>query len=127
MSLYIKLLIHLTMGALLTTSSALAQDDAPWAERTTALGKIAKQPEGVLEKKALDHLIEVGEELFTAKFMAADGAGRPGATQAIIPTKVRHRRTANFARISGPDAAACSSCHNEPGIFRDGDRRCNAI
>ncbi|MEL6504366.1 MAG: di-heme oxidoredictase family protein [Pseudomonadota bacterium] len=121
MSLCIKSLIHLTMGAMLTTSSALAQDDAPWAERTTALGKIAKQPEGVLNKKALDHLIEVGEELFTAKFMAADGAGRPGATQAIIPTKIRHRRTANFARISGPDAAACSSCHNEPLIGGAGD------
>lgn len=109
------------VSAVLLGSSAVAEDVTPWAERTSALGQIDKQPEGLLQKQALDRLIAVGEDLFTARFVAADGAGRPGATQAIIPTKVRHRRTANFARLSGPDAAACSSCHNEPVIGGAGD------
>ena len=59
-------------------------------------------------------LIARGKELFASKFTEADGRGRPKATQAIIPTKRKRGVTANFQRTGGPDASACSSCHNEP-------------
>ena len=39
---------------------------------------------------ALPSLIERGRVLFKAEFTTADGAGRPKATQAIIPTKLKH-------------------------------------
>ncbi len=92
-----------------------------WEEKTAAIGTIKELPRGVLDKKQLNDLIKVGEDLFTAKFTKADGAGRPGSTQAIVPTKVRHRSEQAFARLSGPDAQACSSCHNDPIVGGAGD------
>ena len=114
----------LIASAFVFCSNAYAQAiDAqkPWLENTAALGSIADIPSGTLDEQALEHLIEVGEELFTAKFNVLDGAGRPHATQAIIPTKARRKLENAFARTSGPDAAACSSCHNEPLIGGAGD------
>jgi cytochrome c peroxidase len=92
-----------------------------WSETTPGLKQLQKMPSGVLEKTELDELIEIGEKLFGAKFTTTDGAGRPNATQAIIPTKARHRTNTNFARLPGPDAQACSSCHNDPVIGGAGD------
>lgn len=78
-------------------------------------------PSGVLDKASLTDLIETGEKLFTHKFTTLDGAGRPQSTQAIIPTKPRHSGRTAFARTSGPDANACSSCHNDPVVGGAGD------
>jgi len=63
---------------------------------------------------AIAALIARGKVLFAAKFTEADGRGRPKATQAIIPTKRKRGETASFQCTGGPDASACSSCHNEP-------------
>ncbi len=95
--------------------------DEPWAETTAAIGQTEVMPAGMLGEKELLELIETGEQLFSAKFTRPDGAGRPAATQAIIPTKVRHRTEQAFARLPGPDAQACSSCHNDPVIGGAGD------
>ena len=92
-----------------------------WSETTPELGQLLKMPAGKLNKAELEELIAIGERLFGAKFTTADGAGRPGATQAIIPTKARHRSSENFARLSGPDAQACASCHNDPVMGGAGD------
>jgi len=93
----------------------------PWHETTAALGLAKTLPEGTLSQTQLNALTAIGESLFTAKFTTKDGAGRPGATQAIIPTAPRNRATQNFARTSGPDANACSSCHNDPAPGGAGD------
>ncbi len=92
-----------------------------WSETTRELKQMKKMPSGELSKSELKKLITIGEKLFGAKFTAADGAGRPKATQAIIPTKARHRTSTTFARLPGPDAQACSSCHNDPIIGGAGD------
>ena len=63
---------------------------------------------------ALPALIERGRELFKAKFTTADGAGRPKATQAIIPTKRKNGVNPPFSRTSGPDSNSCFGCHNDP-------------
>lgn len=63
---------------------------------------------------ALSALIARGRELFKAKFTTADGAGRPKATQAIVPTKVHVGVNPPFSRLSGPDASSCFACHNDP-------------
>ncbi|MBO9423132.1 hypothetical protein J7444_00280 [Labrenzia sp. R4_1] len=85
----------------------------PWSERTiledvdlNALAKSGKDPIPVLQP--------LGETLFEAKFTSLDGAGRPDATGAIVPTKVRRQSHLTFQRLAGPDANACASCHNEP-------------
>ncbi len=70
---------------------------------------------------AVSGLIERGRELFKAKFTTADGAGRPKATQAIIPTKRKFGVNPAFSRLSGPDSNSCSGCHNDPVLGGSGD------
>ena len=111
----------LSAAALLVASSPALTEQLDWQEKSPHLHMLKELPAGKLNKQELEKLIEVGERLFTAKFNRNDGAGRPGATQAIIPTKARHRPANNLARISGPDAQACSSCHNDPVIGGAGD------
>ncbi len=87
----------------------------PWSERVLvedvdieALAASGDDPVAVLQP--------IGERLFEAKFTSLDGAGRPDATGAIVPTKVRRRSHLAFQRLAGMDANACASCHNEPVI-----------
>jgi cytochrome c peroxidase len=90
-------------------------------ERTEAIGKLKNIPSGKLDRSALDQLTEIGNQLFKAKFSDIDGVGRPGATQAIIPTKSRRILASGLARTSGPDAGSCAACHNDPVSGGAGD------
>ncbi len=99
----------------------------PWDERTigtpldtAALAKLSPE-------ERLRALVDRGEHLFSAKFTTLDGAGRPMATQAIVPTKRRRPARQAFARTSGPDANACSSCHNDPITGGAGDFSVNVF
>jgi hypothetical protein len=76
---------------------------------------------------ALPALIERGRVLFKAKFTTADGAGRPRATQAIIPTKRKSGVNPPFSRTSGPDSNSCFGCHNDPIEGGSGDDVANAF
>lgn len=69
----------------------------------------------------IETLVADGETLFQVKFNALDGAGRPGATGAGDPTGRREQPAQEFLRVSGPDASACSSCHNVPRAGGSGD------
>lgn len=70
---------------------------------------------------AVPGLIERGRELFKGKFTTVDGAGRPKATQAIVPTKVRVGANPAFSRLSGPDSSSCFACHNDPVLGASAD------
>lgn len=99
-------------AGLLAAAPALAEE-MPWAEYT--IGRSLSFSEALaLSHDNLPKLLKRGEELFTAKFTAQDGAGRPKATQAIVPTKRKRGENAAFQRTGGPDASACSGCHNDP-------------
>jgi Di-haem oxidoreductase, putative peroxidase len=76
---------------------------------------------------ALPALIERGRELFKAKFTTVDGAGRPKATQAIIPTRRKTGVNPPFSRTSGPDSNSCFGCHNDPVEGGAGDDVSNAF
>jgi Di-haem oxidoreductase, putative peroxidase len=76
---------------------------------------------------ALPALIERGRQLFKAKFTTEDGAGRPKATQAIIPTKRKHGVNPPFTRTSGPDSNSCFGCHNDPIVGGSGDDVANVF
>jgi len=72
-------------------------------------------------------LIERGRELFKAKFTTVDGAGRPKATQAIIPTRRKTGVNPPFSRTSGPDSNSCFGCHNDPLEGGSGDDVANVF
>ena len=72
---------------------------------------------------ALPALVERGRELFKAKFTTVDGAGRPKATQAIIPTKRKSGVNPPFTRTSGPDFELLLRLPQRSGRGRRGRRR----
>ena len=77
-------------------------------------------------KYTLQELIEHGELLFTASFNTLDGAGRPTRT-GVGDFRDRREGVESFNRISGPDANACSGCHNTPVIGGGGDNVANVF
>ena len=93
----------------------------PSQESAVTVAVDQSQLTGLLSKADLDELIEAGGKLFDARFTVNDGAGRPLATQAVIPTHFKHPREVLFQRASGPDSNACSSCHNLPVSGGAGD------
>jgi cytochrome c peroxidase len=116
----------------LTVSGALAGavtflDRSPADPAVIDVEVDQSQLQGVLSPEDLELLIEAGRRLFAAKFTSADGAGRPLATQATIPTHFKQAREVAFQRASGPDANACTSCHNTPLAGGAGDFTANAF
>ncbi|MEZ4868748.1 MAG: di-heme oxidoredictase family protein [Caldilineaceae bacterium] len=106
-------------------SHAAIAADAPAAATPTpypvAIGQEVAVPhhlqDGDEYTLALPDLLAHGELLFSARWTAQEGAGRPlakgtGVMLADPSTPLRFPR--NFNRVSGPDANACASCHNLP-------------
>lgn len=113
----------LALLALILGIPALHAAEPAWSERVVG----TPLPRAEALALPVQALRERGEALFVGKFTAADGRGRPMATQAIIPTKRRREAQEGWQRLSGPDAGACASCHNEPGIGGAGDFAANAF
>lgn len=99
-------------GIALIAAPVLA-DEVPWAEQHIGTS-LSFEAAAKLARENVQALLDRGEALFTAKFTTLDGAGRPKATQAIVPTKRKRGENAAFQRTGGPDASACSGCHNDP-------------
>ncbi|WP_181699575.1 di-heme oxidoredictase family protein [Chthonobacter albigriseus] len=108
------------LAAAMAAIAPAAASEEPWAETTIGqhlvLEEIAREGEA-----AIDALILKGETLFRAKFTTLDGAGRPMATQAIVPTRRKRPIAETFSRTHGPDANACVACHNDPVAGAAGD------
>jgi len=98
----------------------------PWEESSQSLG-ITEMPSGKVSADDFEELRDMGKALFAAQFTSLDGAGRPMATQAIIPTKPRRPLRQAFARTSGPDANSCGACHNQPILGGAGDFATNVF
>ena len=77
-------------------------------------------------KYTINELIDFGHALFVASFNSLDGAGRPGLTGSG-ESRTRLKSPDNFNRISGPDANACSGCHNMPSAGGGGDNVANGF
>ncbi len=82
---------------------------------------------GSLIGQPMQNIIDHGEMLFMARFTTVDGAGRPEATQAAVPTKRRFDASRAFFRTSGPDSNGCISCHMQPLPGGAGDFALNAF
>jgi cytochrome c peroxidase len=112
--------------ALMAAIPAATAGDA-WSERALQ-GHVDRQAySGTLDRETLLDLIAQGEKLFGAKFTTEDGAGRPMATQAIIPTKRKRLSESNFQRLAGMDANGCSSCHRDPVMGGAGEVTMNVF
>jgi hypothetical protein len=61
-------------------------------------------------------LLDIGEEIFAARWTKLDGQGRPGATGAGTPTKRDPSHDPGFIRTSGTDSTSCADCHNQPTV-----------
>src|SRR5438128_1796220 len=61
-------------------------------------------------------LLEIGEDIFAARWNKLDGQGRPAATGAGTPTKRDASHDPGFIRTSGTDSTFCADCHNQPTI-----------
>lgn len=107
--------------------SPVFADDVPWAETAVKRPAQLHTWQGALSAEQLTLLTQYGEQLFSASFTREDGAGRPMATQAIIPTKRRRPGQLTFSRTAGLDANACSSCHHQPLIGGAGDFAANVF
>lgn len=79
------------------------------------------------DMESIRQAIQQGRSLFRTKFNLSDGAGRPLATGDGKPTPRFARVDNPFQRIAGPDASACSSCHNEPRVGGSGDSVTNTF
>ncbi|WP_075215024.1 di-heme oxidoredictase family protein [Mongoliimonas terrestris] len=97
-----------------------APEPAPWDERVLG-APLSLDAVAAGGTAAIDALIARGEALFRAKFTVLDGAGRPMATQAIVPTRRKRPLEQPFSRTHGPDANACSGCHNDPVVGAAGE------
>ncbi len=107
----------------LLAAPAASASDEPWVERAVLERLSSEQAAELSAEELLDH----GRQLFEAKFTSLDGAGRPDATQAIVPTARTGPVIHTFQRLSGPDASACVSCHHDPVIGGAGDFVTNAF
>lgn len=104
----------LLLALLLFPGAAVADPDLPpWSERVLT-EDVDLEALAASSDDPIARLQPLGKELFKAKFTTLDGAGRPDATGAIVPTKVRRKSHLTFQRLAGLDANACASCHNEP-------------
>lgn len=103
--------------------SAIAQTphNVPWAEKTSAIGRAAALPGGILDEDQLATLADTGEQLFSARFTQIDGARKHNATGSLIATAATAPAERSFEAASGAGASACASCHNEPLIGGAGD------
>lgn len=97
----------------------------PWDERVTR--EMDFDSAAQKGPAATQELIDLGQRLFEGKFTLQEGAGRPEATQAIVPTKRRRPAQTMFQRMAGLDANSCASCHNVPFPGGAGDFTANVF
>jgi len=75
---------------------------------------------------SIEELIALGQILFSTSFNSLDGA--TNSKLRLIPTTSdEYSITSRFNRISGPDANACSGCHNLPRVGGGGDNVANVF
>mgnify|MGYP003583967999 CR=1 FL=1 len=110
---------------LMAVSGWAAAANEPWLDQH--LRPNFQLPSGEVSPEQLETIRDYGEELFKARFTREEGAGRPKATQAIIPTKRKRVSEFTFSRTAGLDAAACAGCHNEPKLGGAGDFAANVF
>ncbi len=95
--------------------SATAQDPPRIGERPSLEAHISQN--GIENGDiSFERLLEIGEEIFAARWNILDGQGRPAATGAGTPTRRNPANNVPFIRTSAPDATSCADCHFQPFV-----------
>jgi Di-haem oxidoreductase, putative peroxidase len=110
------LFLALATLSLFHSRVASAQDPRSIIGERPALEDHVNQADIESGKIKFDDLLEIGEEIFAARWTSLDGQGRPAATGAGAPTKRNPLNNVPFMRTSGPDSTSCADCHNQPAI-----------
>ena len=118
--------VSAAIGAVACVVAAGAACGASWDERVFS-SHVDFEKVAAAGPSALAGLVERGRQLFKAKFTTVDGAGRPKATQAIIPTRRKSGVNSPFSRTGGPDSNSCFGCHNDPVEGGSGDNVANVF
>src|SRR5262245_3421125 len=87
---------------------ASAQDSPSRIGERPALEGHVNQIDIESGKIKFDDLLEIGEEIFAARWTSLDGQGRPAATGAGAPTKRNPLNNIPFIRTSGPEIGRAS-------------------
>src|SRR5215468_10054081 len=114
--LCLVLFLVLTTLFLFQDQMASAQDPPPRIGERPALEEHINQTDIESGKIKFGDLLEIGEEIFAARWTSLDGQGRPAATGAGAPTKRNPLNNVPFIRTSAPDATSCADCHHQPTI-----------
>src|SRR5215468_1203509 len=114
--LCLVLFLVLTTLFLFQDQMASAQDPPLRIGERPALEEHINQIDIESGKIKFDDLLEIGQEIFEARWTFLDGQGRPAATGAGAPTKRDPTHNVPFIRTSGTDATSCADCHNQPTI-----------
>jgi hypothetical protein len=116
----------ITIPTLLLTVSSLAwTDDPPIGEQPVIQRHLDHR--AILDGSvSVQEAVEAGRLLFAADFNRLDGAGRPQTDGTGAP-RLRREGVEAFNRVSGPDANACSGCHNKPRTGGGGDNVANVF
>ena len=93
--------VSAAIGAVACVVAAGAACGASWDERVFS-SHVDFEKVAAAGPSALAGLVERGRQLFKAKFTTVDGAGRPKATQAIIPTRRKSGVNSPFSRTERP-------------------------
>ncbi len=115
-ALFLVLFLASTSPFLFQRQVAIAQDQPSRIGERPALEEHVNQSDIESGKIKFDDLLEIGEEIFAARWTSLDGQGRPAATGAGAPTKRNPLNNVPFIRTSGPDSTSCADCHHQPAI-----------
>src|SRR5215471_10890681 len=114
--LFLVLFLVSTSLILFQNQVASAQDPPSRIGERPALEEHVKQIDIESGKLKFDDLLEIGQEIFEARWNFLDGQGRPAATGANAPTKRNPLNNVPFIRTSAPDSTSCADCHHQPEI-----------
>jgi len=114
--LMLIVVVLLTLYCLVANETATAQGGSTRIGDRPALEEHINQAD--IESGAIKFkkLLEIGEQIFAARWTKLDGQGRPAATGAGAPTKRDSSHDPGFIRTSGTDSTSCADCHNQPAI-----------
>jgi hypothetical protein len=114
--LFLVLFLVSTSLILFQNQVAIAQDPPTRIGERPALEEHVNQIDIESGKLKFDDLLEIGQEIFEARWTFLDGQGRPAATGAGAPTKRNPLNNVPFIRTSAPDSTSCADCHHQPEI-----------
>lgn len=121
----VSILILVGSQAIACASPQLSEIGVPMGDTPGIIRHVANDDLSQ-EKLTIDEVVAIGKEIFTTSFNTLDGLGN-SKTRLFGAQTEKTKLNSRFNRISGPDANACSGCHNLPIPGGGGDNVANVF